>query len=57
MLYLCEIIERKKMTTLTRKYKFTVLLRLLDTKETLIDACSKSGLSLNQATNYLNKLS
>ncbi|MGA1941014.1 hypothetical protein [Arcobacter sp. YIC-310] len=45
------------MTKLTTQYKYQVLLRLLDTQETLIDASSKSGLTLKAASNYLKKLS
>lgn len=42
------------MTTLTTQYKFKVLKRLLKTKESFKNACSKSGLSIAQATIYLN---
>lgn len=41
------------MTVLTLEYKYKVLQRLLQTKETFSSACSKSGLSINQASKYL----
>jgi hypothetical protein len=41
------------MTILTIKYKYKVLQRLLKTKDSFENACSKSGLSVNQAKKYL----
>jgi hypothetical protein len=41
------------MYILTKKYKYEVLQRLLKDKENFKIACSKSGLSLNQAASYL----
>lgn len=41
------------MTILTMKYKYEVLQRLLKNKENFENACSKSGLSITQAVNYL----
>jgi hypothetical protein len=42
------------MTNLTLKYKYKVLKRLLQTKESFENACSKSGLNEIQAAKYLN---
>jgi predicted nicotinamide N-methyase len=47
--------ERKKMITITTDYRYKVLQRLLKTKESFENACSKSGLSIVQAKNYLKK--
>jgi hypothetical protein len=44
------------MTILTLKYKYKVLERLLQTKESFEDICSKSGLTITQANKYLNYL-
>lgn len=41
------------MTTITIEYKYKVLQRLLKSKETFENACSKSGLDITQAINYL----
>jgi hypothetical protein len=41
------------MIILTIEYKYKVLQRLLKTKENFENACSKSGLSVSQATKYL----
>lgn len=43
------------MQILTKKYKYDVFQRLLKAKETFETACSKSGLSIDQAKIYLNK--
>lgn len=42
------------MTILTIKYKYKVLQRLLKTKDSFENACSKSGLNEIQAAKYLN---
>jgi hypothetical protein len=41
------------MTILTMKYKYKVLQRLLKSKENFKEACSKAGLSVVHATDYL----
>lgn len=43
------------MKMLTIRYKYKVLQRLLKTKESFENACSKSGLSIAQATKHLIK--
>jgi hypothetical protein len=40
------------MYILTKKYKYEVFKRLLEAKESFEIACSKSGLSINQAKKY-----
>ena len=45
------------MYILTKKYKYEVFKRLLKTKESFKDACSKSGLTLQQGKNILNTTS
>jgi hypothetical protein len=42
------------MTIITIEYKYRVLQRLLKTKESFENACSKSGLSIKQAKMFLN---
>lgn len=42
------------MYILTKKYKYEVIQRLLKTKESFIDACSKSGLTLKQGEKFLS---
>jgi hypothetical protein len=44
------------MTILTIEYKYKVLQRLLNTKDSFENACSKSGLSISQATKYLKNI-
>lgn len=45
------------MRILTVEYKYKVLQRLLKTKDSFKNACSKSGLSISEATKYLTKQS
>ncbi len=41
------------MYILTKKYKYEVFQKLLKTKESFKDACSKSGLTLKQGNEFL----
>ena len=41
------------MYILTKKYKYEVLQRLLEAKESFKVACSKSGLTIKQAKEFL----
>lgn len=43
------------MYILTKKYKYEVFQRLLEAKENFEVACSKSGLSIKQAKEFLTK--
>jgi len=45
------------MFILTKKYKYEVFQRLLESKETFNVACSKSGLSVKQAKKLLQTTS
>ncbi|MGA1931165.1 hypothetical protein ACH5BF_00370 [Arcobacter sp. YIC-464] len=42
------------MTILTMEYKYIVFLKLLKKKEKLEDACSKSGLTMKEASKLIN---
>ncbi len=42
------------MYILTKKYKYEVLQRLLEAKESFKVACSKSGLTIKEAKSFLD---